>query len=421
MQKRWLRIIAFILAINFLVLPATDLRASDCWYTHMTRQMSDCSYAHNDCSWACVSIQDSEDAISCFDSCSAIADSCRSQASADYGACIDAESAKDYTDTAAGTLIEDEEPVDDVSADEEPIDIEDDQSQDQETKDDLEPEEEQEDKPVEDPIEPEAEDTEVDQQKDDIDSDEEPETDFDASDAKEEPAGTPEESESKPALQDEREVVEWMKGALEIYTNAKDLETFFEKGKFDAYSRASLAMDLGNGFITLMDELNKGTSFEDALAKATIDTAASAAFMLLPPLKAAEILATMPDAILKTLGFDDNSSVRAATKYVAEHSPSAFVKATTSAMIKTGSWDNVAGALSIAANDVRDAQGFGATVRETGNLIGTAVGAVPVAGAMVVRDGVDYVVTGVKVIFGGIAGWFTGEDDVADNPYGLQP
>jgi hypothetical protein len=357
MQVR--NIIIFCLIFFFSFSLAASVHASDCWGDYMIDQMSVCSHAHMNCSADCVPIKDHEESKACFASCMSTLDTCYSSASAAYSVCVHGGS---VDEGEVGVLVA--EPLEEEFGGEEEV------------------------AQVE-----EVEVVEV--------VEEEPESELVAVVVVET------ESEHTPALQTEREVIEWLKSGLEIYGSVNDFKDFYKNGEFDAYSKLSLGMDVGNGFIVLMDLLNKGVSFEDALTKATLDTGISSAFMLIPLLNVADLAATVPDAILKQLGFDEDGSVRAFTHYLSEHSPSSFIELSTEVMIETGTWTNVVGALRVAIDDVVHAEGGFETLKQTGKFFGTVVGAMPVAIAMEVRDTVGAVVSLGKSVVGAVGDWLT--------------
>ena len=211
-------------------------------------------------------------------------------------------------------------------------------------------------------------------------------------------------------LQAVRENLEWGKEALEVYQAANELQDYLDNAKFESYGRVSLITDVGNGIITFTDLVADGVSVENASTKAIIDTAAPSVFYLFPPLKAADMIATLPDDFLAIFGIPEDNLVRVGTGFLADNSPSAFVEITTDAMIKTGNWTNVGGALQVAWDDVKAAEGLGEKAKATLDLVGTAVGAIPVAIVMNVRDNISAVFSGVKDagnIISNISSWFT--------------
>ncbi|MCR4263147.1 MAG: hypothetical protein NUV98_00320 [Candidatus Roizmanbacteria bacterium] len=211
-------------------------------------------------------------------------------------------------------------------------------------------------------------------------------------------------------LQAVREKMEWGKDALEAYQAINELQDFLDSGKFESYGRVSLITDVGNGIITFTDLVADGVSVENASTKAIIDTAAPSLFYFVPPLKAADMIATLPDGFLAVFGIPKDNLVRVGTGFLADNSPSAFVAITTDAMIKTGTWTNVGGALQVAWDDVQTAEGIGEKAKATLDLVGTAVGAIPVAMVMTIRDEISAVFSGVKDagnLISNISSWFT--------------
>ena len=68
------------------------------------------------------------------------------------------------------------------------------------------------------------------------------------------------------------------------------------------------------------------------------------------------------------------------------------------------------GAIGVAFDDFRNAQGFGEKLEATVGLVGTVVGAVPVAIVMNIRDNVSTVFTGFKTwgnMVSNVSGWLT--------------
>jgi len=211
-------------------------------------------------------------------------------------------------------------------------------------------------------------------------------------------------------LQAVREKLEWTQGALEAYQAINELQDYLDSGKFEPYGRVSLVTDVGNGIITFTDLVADGVSVENASAKAIIDTAAPSLFYFVPPLKAADMIATLPDDFLAVFGIPENNLVRVGTGFLADNSPSAFVAITTDAMIKTGNWTNVGGALQVAWDDVTAAEGLGEKAKATLDLVGTAVGAIPVAIVMSLRDDISAVFSEVEnagSLISNISSWFT--------------
>ncbi|HCM37507.1 MAG: hypothetical protein UV61_C0002G0057 [Candidatus Gottesmanbacteria bacterium GW2011_GWB1_43_11] len=214
----------------------------------------------------------------------------------------------------------------------------------------------------------------------------------------------------KDYLQAARRVLEWVRDAATTYKNADKLQKYLDNGKFGAYNQVSFITDVGNGLIAFMDMVGAGVSVDDAATKAAIDTAAPSLFTLFPPLKLADMIANIPDAFLALFGIPKNNPVRIVTGFLSKNSPKAFVKITTSAMIKTGNWTNVGGAIGVAFDDFRNAQGFGEKLEATVGLVGTVVGAVPVAIVMNIRDNVSTVFTGFKTwgnMVSNVSGWLT--------------
>ena len=122
------------------------------------------------------------------------------------------------------------------------------------------------------------------------------------------------------------------------------------------------------------------------------------------------MIATLPDDFLATFGIPKDNLIRVGTGFLADNSPSAFVEITTDAMIKTGNWTNVGGALQVAWDDVQAAEGIGEKAKATLDLVGTAVGAIPVAIVMSIRDEISAVffeVENAGNLISNISSWFT--------------
>jgi len=79
-------------------------------------------------------------------------------------------------------------------------------------------------------------------------------------------------------------------------------------------------------------------------------------------------------------------------------------------MIKTDNWTNVGGALQVAWDDVQAAEGIGEKAKATLDLVGTAVGAIPVAIVMSIRDenfSRFFEVENAGNLISNISSWFT--------------
>lgn len=85
-------ILPLVLFIAILFFPSASFAqySPDCWNTHMVKQMSVCSKASLECNQKCSYIKDSGARKTCFGECSAAAGVCRSKASVDYKACVEA-------------------------------------------------------------------------------------------------------------------------------------------------------------------------------------------------------------------------------------------------------------------------------------------------------------------------------------------
>lgn len=198
--------------------------------------------------------------------------------------------------------------------------------------------------------------------------------------------------------------LEQIRDLATVYGDIKDFREYLNGGKFDSYGGIAIVADVGNGITTYIDLIADGVSVEDATTKTTIDTLAPSMFYLFPPLKGADLAAKLPDDILGALGVPEDHWSREATGFLAKNSPSGFVELTTDTMIKTQNWTNMGGALQMAWEDMKTAEGFGEKLNATIDLIGTAVGAVPVAVALGVRDAVF---SGSQAAVDYISSWFT--------------
>lgn len=201
-------------------------------------------------------------------------------------------------------------------------------------------------------------------------------------------------SETELRLKSLRKKLEYIKDAAGAYQDIDDFSNYLQGKGFEASSRAGKVAEVGEGIITFLDLMNEGASFENAATKAAIDTIAPNMFYIFPPLKAADLVATLPDDIMGAIGIPKDHWSRTTTGYLAKNSPTAFVETTTSAMVKTDTWTNVGGAFQVAWDDLKSAEGLGGKAEATLGLVGTTVGAIPVAIAMRTRD---QVVTAVEV------------------------
>ena len=192
------------------------------------------------------------------------------------------------------------------------------------------------------------------------------------------------------------------------YLDTASFKEYLDKGDFGAYTKLSLVGDVASGITAFNDLIADGVSVEDATTKATVDTVGSSLLYLYPPLKVADMAATLPDKIMNIIGVPEDSSFRKnTTGYLASNSPGGFVKLTTDTMIKTQNWTNAGGALSIAVKDVRNAEGFVETMNETVNFVGTAIGAVPVSAALAIRDTVSGAFSAGGAAVNWVSSWFT--------------
>lgn len=196
-----------------------------------------------------------------------------------------------------------------------------------------------------------------------------------------------------------------------VYLDIKDIYDQHVRGEKASYTGVSLITDVANGVIKFTDLTNKGVSAIDATSKTMIDTVGTGSLYLLPPVKLADMAATMPDRILNSLGFSEKSAPRQVSGFLKGNSPSAFIELSTDVMVETGNWTNLGGAIGSSWDDLKSAQGFGEKAQATLDLVGTAVGAVPVAIAMQLRDEVSTLFTAVKLGTGGagnmVSSWLT--------------
>lgn len=205
--------------------------------------------------------------------------------------------------------------------------------------------------------------------------------------------------EQQDTLQIMRDRLEEVKSDAELYQKIKDFRDWFKGTDLDTDSGGmGSAIAVGNDLNDFLDLIADGVSADDAVAKVLID---STAVDLNPFVKTADMVATLPDEIMGSLGIPEDHWSRKPTIYLSENSPSSFVGMTTDAMIKTHNFTNVGGALQVAWDDLAKAEGFGEKAQSTIDLVGTAVGALPVAVTMGVRDSISSVFDAVK--FGGNA------------------
>ncbi|MEK7592546.1 MAG: hypothetical protein AAB508_04085 [Patescibacteria group bacterium] len=187
-----------------------------------------------------------------------------------------------------------------------------------------------------------------------------------------------------------KEKLDHTKDAASVALDAKELYDFLTQGKFGSYSGVSFTADVGNGIITFTELVGKGVSIKNATTKATIDAAAPSLFIIFPPLKVADMITTMPDTFMSALGVSKNDPLRQVTNFMKESSaPSSFVQQTTTAMVTTQNWSNMDTILQSTLDDFQSAEGFGEKLVEGFNIIGVAIGAIPVAIALQINDAVS--------------------------------
>ena len=221
-------------------------------------------------------------------------------------------------------------------------------------------------------------------------------------------------SETELQLKVMRADLEYIKDAAGVPGDIEDLGNYLQGKGLGPSSRAGKVAEVGEGVIEFIDLMNEGESFENAATKATIDTVAPSLFYIFPPLKAADLVATLPDDIMGAVGVPKDHWSRTTTGFLADNSPSAFVELTTTVMVETDTWTNVGGAFQVAWQDLKEAEGVGEKAKATLDLVGTAVGAVPVAIALRTRDQVLAAVELFKMGASGagqlVSGWFTSPD-----------
>lgn len=217
--------------------------------------------------------------------------------------------------------------------------------------------------------------------------------------------------EVKDNLKIARTGLERIRDAASAYGDIKDIRDALG-GDSGPYGRVSLASDLIGGATDFIDLIGDDVSVGDAAVKVGIDTVVPNALYTIPILKAADTVLNVPDKIANALGVgEDNWYRKNSTGFLKDHSISSFVKLTTSAMIETGSWTNLGGALVMAWDDIKSAEGFGEKAQATLDLVGTAVGAVPVGLAMQLRDEVSTLFNVMKFSVSSagnyVSSWFT--------------
>lgn len=217
--------------------------------------------------------------------------------------------------------------------------------------------------------------------------------------------------EIKDNLKVARTGLERIRDAASAYGDIKDIRDALG-GDSGPYGGVSLASDLIGGATDFIDLIGDDVSVGDAAVKVGIDTVVPNALYTIPILKAADTVLNVPDKIANALGVgEDNWYRKNSTGFLKDHSISSFVKLTTSAMIETGSWTNLGGALVMAWDDIKSAEGFGEKAQATLDLVGTAVGAIPVAAAMQIRDEIstlfDVMKFGASSVGNYVSSWFT--------------
>ena len=198
------------------------------------------------------------------------------------------------------------------------------------------------------------------------------------------------------------------KDAASVALDAKELYDFLTQGKFGSYSSASFTADVGNGVIAFTELVGKGVSIENATTKALIDSAAPSLFIIFPPLKVADMVTTMPATIMNALGVFENDPLHQAATFIKESAaPSSFIGNTTTAMVTTENWTNMGTILQGTFEDFQSAEGLGEKLVEGLNIIGVAIGAIPVVVALQVNDVVSVNIFIGESVVNFVSGMFT--------------
>lgn len=203
--------------------------------------------------------------------------------------------------------------------------------------------------------------------------------------------------------------LERIKDATSASQDVKEVYDFYKIGKFGEYTGLSFTADVANGVITFTDLVDRGVPVAHASTKAFIDTTAPTAFNLFPPLAALDKITTIPDRAMNAIGFNKKDPWRKYTTGLLKKygSPSSFVETTTEAMVTTQNWLNFVGIYQEMINDVREAEGFGGKSLAVVEFTYTAIGSVPVAVAMSVKDKVETIISGGKSFVNFVSSWFT--------------
>jgi len=329
-----------------------------CWNTHMVDQMAVCSKTHTQCVNKCTPLGNSGGQVPCLNQCSKTLDLCFKQSSADYHACIEAEKNQPAPDPIITSI----DIQNDDHADKQLVGL---SSKDfkalaranaeyQKAQADLEKIKESNDPRWED------------------------KKDFSSKVA----------DDTGETLPDTiLENLERIKDGVSVALDIGELYGLYTSGELGPYSGVSLVADVGNGVIIFTELVGNGVSVENAATKSFIDTVAPNLFA---PVKVADIIATMPDKIMNAIGIAENDPWRRPTIFLKESAaPSTFIENTTDAMITTQNFSNMGGIVQMAVTDFQSAEGFGEKIQEGINLIGTVVGAIPVAVVLLINDAVS--------------------------------
>ncbi|MBT3230391.1 hypothetical protein HN358_01215 [Candidatus Uhrbacteria bacterium] len=405
--------------------------SADCWNIHMVDQYALCSQADLQCSYDCMDLGVQGDELyACWDACEVSRAACTAQAIADHSACVYGPS---EPEPEAVEIIEYAEPEIEVyELIEEPVATE--------------PEELEEEVIVQEPIlEPALEILETPEQPELFESEDDLidaiQSNEEYQEAQAELAGTnqydvelitgdvfgedvvdaldqvkqdlnltPEqEKTADDYLQMSRSGLETIQDMASRYKDISEFNDTIElikKGEHGKYNKLGLLTDTVKTLVDYADMRDKGVSVENATAKATMDNFGTSLVTLIPVLKAIDVVATTPDAVMGYLGIDKDNFIRKyiTAGFIKKFAPSDVIKETTNLMIQDD-WSDIGNALTHGWNQVVDAEGFVDTTFESGKLLAGSLGAAAVASVSVVRDvgtGVVYIADAVVGFVGNI-------------------
>ena len=350
----------------------------------MIDQYAECSSADLECSYGCMELGTNEETNACWDACSAVRWACTAQASDDYSACEAARSTPEPVEEAPEYVEPEPEvyelildPIIEGSAEvasEEPVV--------QEVTEE----------------EPEIEAIEVLEVEEDIPPTIEPVQETIAQEQDDE------QTDYLAASKAAAEVIQDLASRYKDLSEFSELVDKIKDSELSQYDKLGLLTDTVKTLVEYAEMVDSGVSTENAIAKATMDNFGASALTLIPILKAIDIVATTPDAVLSYMGIDEANPLRAylTAGFIKKFSPTELIKETTLLMTQDD-WGDIGNALVYGWNRVKDAEGFVDTAWETGKLAAAGLGATTVAAASVIRDvgsGVVYVAEGVVGLVG---------------------